>query len=556
MFLIRFLPIQRTIIIVSFFYLSCIQSVYGQSDNNTIKPRIWPSCSVIEERIYCFGGLLDSVVYTNNASYETPVNDHLFLDFGFFDRAPSLLQWRMRSNNTINGEPLEPMARASSCSISSDKSYVLFGGVFALLSTNHQMKYPFVNYNPTTNIWRSLPLPPGNNYTEYGNIINIGNDTLWSWGGYLNGSTTYSPNILNIFDYKTFTWTKQTILDWPVKISFTSVLARDNNIYIFGGYSRTIDGRNLNNDTFNSVIQFNTQNFQWNFLNATGATPSNRRFHTVNQIPDTSLLIIYGGLSTLSTGFIFQDTCYIYNTSNNSFTGVQITASSSSSSSTNHRFGHYATIISKNYLFLAFGFSDPTTPASSISVLDISDPFKATWFDTSKPSTTYVYNGLPNGLNRASLIAIIVVVVVVVLGGIAGILFYIRHKRKQKKKQFMLEEEDPRKTLENNNHNNHNNSNSDLMSEQKNTDDTYLKPDEEDHHHKSKSEKLSLLNNNDTRQSIKPFDDSMELRDFNDNITTITGATITDQHHQHHQHHHKTKDHTDIPTRFKPDGNE
>ncbi|KAI9306378.1 hypothetical protein BJ944DRAFT_287064 [Cunninghamella echinulata] len=452
-------------------------TTYGQND---IKPRIWPGCSLLQSTLYCFGGFLEPIV-NKTASYKTPVNEHIYLDLSIFNNFttydPSKLNWQTNISNTLNGATLEAVGRSTSAPVFSDNSYLLFGGTSSLGSQVFNSQNPFLNYHPQTNTWKNLPLPPGNNYTEYGNIINLGNDMIWAWGGFLNNSITYSPNILNIFNYKTSTWTTQTLLQWPVKISFTSALANDGNVYIFGGYSRSIDGKNLNNDTFSQVIQYQTQTSQWNFLNASGDKPTDRRYHTVTQIPNKDLLIIYGGLDSLYNGFSLQDTCYLYDYTKNTFTKAALPTST-----TNHRFGHYAAVYDNDYLLLAFGFTDPTTPANSLSVLNITNPLQPSWV-TAPTQSNQNYEQY-HGLNKASLIAIIVVVVVVVLGGIIGILFYIRHRRRQKKKQFVLEQQDPRKVLEYNSN-----------------------------HHQG-----------------------YRLKDFNDHNSTITGTTATNNTHGHTRH--------------------
>lgn len=66
-----------------------------------------------------------------------------------------------------------------------------------------------------------------------------------------------------------------------------------------------------------------------------------------------------------------------------------------------------------------------------------------------------------------------------------------------------------------------------------------MKPDEDDHnnHHQNinKIEQLGLLDNN-TQQSIKPYDNQLELKDFNDHNSTITGTTATNNTHGHTRH--------------------
>ncbi|KAI9305495.1 hypothetical protein BJ944DRAFT_230349 [Cunninghamella echinulata] len=471
-------------------------------------------CSLLQSTLYCFGGFLEPIV-NRTVSYKTPVNEHVYIDLSIFNNFttydPSKINWQTNISNTLNGTPLEAIGRSASAPVLSDNSYLLFGGASALRREDSNMQYPFLNYNPQLNVWKTLPLPPGNNYTDYGNIINLGNDTIWAWGGYQ--SSFYSPNILNIFDYKTSTWTTQTQLNWPVKISFTSTLANDGNVYILGGYSRSSDGKGWGNDTFSQVIQFQTQTSQWNFFNASGDKPTDRRYHTVTQIPNKNLLIIYGGLDSLYNGFSFQDTCHVYDYTANTFTKAAMPTSTS-----NHRFGHYATIYDNNYLVLAFGFADATTPANSLSVLNITDPLQPSWITT--PTHLDQDYESYHGLNKASLIAIIVVVVIVVLSKyeiyiyitpidfFSIFLMYIgRHKKRQKKKQFVLEQEDPRKILEGNN--------------------IILKPDEDDQYHHEqirRSEHLGLLHN-DTQQSIKPYEDQT------DNVTTITSTTATNNTH-------------------------
>ncbi|CAO3640391.1 unnamed protein product [Cunninghamella echinulata] len=167
-------------------------------------------------------------------------------------------------------------------------------------------------------------------------------------------------------------------------------------------------------------------------------------------------------------------------------------------------------VYDNDHLLLAFGFTGPTTPVTSLNVLNITISLQPSWV-TALAQSNQNYE-LYHGLNKASLITIIVVVAVIVLirkkqtykRDTIGILFYIRHKIRQKKKQFAI-----------------------------------LQPDENvhDHHHQNinKIEPLGLSHDN-TQQYIKPYDKQLRLKDFNDNNSTIIGITATSNTHRRARH--------------------
>ncbi|CAO3637462.1 unnamed protein product [Cunninghamella echinulata] len=409
------------------------------------------------------------------------------------------METSIKSNNknaVFKSILLGSRARIASVPVLSNDVYLVYGG-WINSDNRSSLPFPFQAYDASTSVWSNLPLPPGSNYSSETNLINLGNDTIWIWGGTLNSTGGYIKNVLNTFDYRTTQWTTQIVGDWAVRESHTATLARNGLIYILGGKFKT-NVPNYEYAKFSDVISFNTQTSQWGFINATNDQPTRRRAHTTTSIPNTDLLLVYGGLLNYQASGIhpLEDNCILFNTSDNSLKIINLP---SAPNVPNGRYGHFATIYQSDLLILAFGFINSNVAANDLRILNISDPLNPTWLVNNQNDSPGSASG-NSGMNKGQMIGTIVAVIVVSLvAAFSGWFFYIRYRRRQQRKEFTLQQEDPRKNFDNN-------ANFELNELDDNLSRTYVASSQQVQY-----TKLSENTDNDqhnTTASTKPFEDT------------------------------------------------
>ncbi|KAI9300654.1 hypothetical protein BJ944DRAFT_291533 [Cunninghamella echinulata] len=361
-----------------------------------------------------------------------------------------------------------PRAYQGTSVVTSDNSYILNGGGGA---------YPFLNYNPQTYTWRTLPVDPSANTTVRNTIVNMGNDIFWIWGGEnYPDYRPYIPNIAYVYDYKSSKWINRIAeYEVPWRIEHTATLGLDGGIYVLGGAIRYFD-TNFNYSNFNDVMRFDTKSSQWSYFTTTGHSASPRVSHTATQLPNRNQLLVYGGINSdpyvlrANNGqhFPAMDYCIIFDYSNNTFQNIEFPTPPNS---VNNRYGHFAELYNETYLVMGFGFIDEKTAATSLSVLNISNPFSPQWVRTfpALPNNTNTNNNNNNtnstmgpnndntspnnGLSGGIIAAIVVPIVVLILLIASGIFIYFYKKRgkmiKLPKDQFVLDESDPRLNADN-----------------------------------------------------------------------------------------------------------
>ncbi|CAO3653091.1 unnamed protein product [Cunninghamella echinulata] len=164
-----------------------------------------------------------------------------------------------------------------------------------------------------------------------------------------------------------------------MRIDHTATLGLNGFIYVLGGATKEPDS-NYSASNFNEVRIFDTKLSQWSYYNATGHSVSSRTSHTATQLPNRNQILIYGGIhfnpNNTKPYSPPMDYCIIFDYSNNTFQNIEF---ANPPNSVNIRYGHFADIYIETYLVMAFGFIDQNTPATSLSVLDITDPFQPRW---------------------------------------------------------------------------------------------------------------------------------------------------------------------------------
>ncbi|KAI9304607.1 hypothetical protein BJ944DRAFT_240398 [Cunninghamella echinulata] len=398
-----------------------------------------------------------------NADTQSLNVEHISLDLtelhGITELDDSKIQWKtvtdvLNSTQTT----LLPRSYVGTAAVTSDNSYVMYGGVIS---------DSFLNYNPQTYTWRTLQVDPNINITNRDTLVNMGDDKFWLWGGEnFPNYTVPIPNMAFIYDYKAARWVNQIVDNSiPMRTEHTATLGLDGGIYVLGGAIR-YPGDIFYYSNFSEIRKFDTKSSQWSYFNATGHPASSRASHTTTQLPNKNQMLIYGGVNAdpaiLATNngrsVPSLDYCIIFDYNTNTFQNIGFPPLPNSG---NIRYGHFAEIYNETYIVMAFGFVDETRPATTLSVLNITNPSSPQWVRSFSPlsndsnaDNTNVTGGLSGGI----IAAIVVPVVFVVLIAIAVVIYFYKKKEKKKykfpKDPFVIDESDPRLNTKDNAFNN------------------------------------------------------------------------------------------------------
>ncbi|CAO3647971.1 unnamed protein product [Cunninghamella blakesleeana] len=378
----------------------------------------------------------------------------------------SRLKWNQLSNiNQVTGSPIPLTGHLSTTIISSEQSYVSYGGL-QYNSTGNVVApdYPFMKYNILNDTW--YPLPVISNSIEFfrATILNIGNNVIWKHGGLPAIQSIDYIRSYSIFDYKNLNWTgpiveKIPISDFPsLFTSGQTATLVGNIIYKIGGSSEVTGNNEYQNidrtayeryySSLNNIYTFHTDHMKWSMLQATGVTPLRRNYHTSTYLPDKNSILIYGGviITGNDTNVLDFSNYAIYNITANSFMEIK---EPDDTPFPKERYGHYATVYNSKYLLLMFGGTRNSELADIINVINISNPMEPIYLTNLNNVIIYEEINLKanNQLSTTTLIIIIVISIAVLLSFIIVIIYYLRRKMKKKKENIQLEKEDPRKSI-------------------------------------------------------------------------------------------------------------
>ncbi|KAI9306751.1 hypothetical protein BJ944DRAFT_263037 [Cunninghamella echinulata] len=413
-------------------------------------PRGWAGCSLVDSTIHCFGGL--TAFYQKGANAGQDYNlttEHITLDlsqyksdFSNFDRTK--VEWKLLSNkvNVTNNPTLQGLAEIGSAPIYSDNSFLIYGGEQDGYGGNASINFPFAHYNSQSDIWNPKNISNDDYYASHTTLVNLGNDTIWIWGGYEYATLHIAPNKLKLYDYKSSKWTIGPTMKWKPRADHTATLTNNGMIYILGGLITYMQNgfEQVDYVPLQNITTFNSNTMEWKDIIATGDQATFRIAHTTTFLPDKNLLMVYGGFVFNIVGsYSSPDPCYIYDIEKNSYKRITFPALDS----TNLRYAHFATLYGNNSLVMALGFTHDNIGGDSLSILNITDPYNPSWLGTPSilppESTPSVLSENNNGLNQQSKIAIIVVMVIVAVVGIIGIFFFYRSRKRKQKKAFALD---------------------------------------------------------------------------------------------------------------------
>ncbi|CAO3640785.1 unnamed protein product [Cunninghamella echinulata] len=130
-------------------------------------------CTLIQSKIYCYGGFTEHNLSINGPYFTAPLNEHIVLDLlslgtDLSQLNQSAIRWQLVSNK-YNGNNLTSLGQSSTIKLNDD-SYIMYGGAATSGAAtsglnNPNLIYPFLHYNPQNNIWNQLPLMPNNTYS-------------------------------------------------------------------------------------------------------------------------------------------------------------------------------------------------------------------------------------------------------------------------------------------------------------------------------------------------------------------------------------------------------
>ncbi|KAG0172118.1 hypothetical protein DFQ30_011166 [Apophysomyces sp. BC1015] len=206
-------------------------------------------------------------------------------------------------------------------------------------------------YNADSDTWENVEFFNGQIQDSMGGLD--ATNRVWFWGGVSNPAPRYHRTDTNywgtfiIFD-STFQW---SYLDTTLaqhnttRLGGTSVVSLDNNIiYYIGGINSYRDPNLvpvlripyvLYPALMTDILAFNTINQSWTLINATGSNlPSVRVYHTTIYIPNSDIILLYGGATPIISPdkderVMYNPTTpvddYIYTLNTTSFVWTQIT---------------------------------------------------------------------------------------------------------------------------------------------------------------------------------------------------------------------------------------
>ncbi|RCI03309.1 hypothetical protein CU098_011802 [Rhizopus stolonifer] len=437
--------------------LSCIKAI-------SIPQRSEAQCALIQNSIYCYGGLLGNGSVIDTTLYSMPLVD-LPNNKSMINLAKT---WNIVNATNVDFI-LEPRRRTHS--VSYNNSTLLITGGYTY--NNTALVNQTVAYHADTNTWENLGY-----YTDsQGRVKQIYNSAIVSlfsagktsvllYGGNTEHPTYNDSAIIltdstkqtvmhqgytsaTLYDYMTKQWTQQTSqTNVPSGISYSAQTAtldpKTGLVYYLGGfYSQSSDGYSAENKMdYKSANVFNTNSGAWSNVKLSGTSPSTRMFPTATLLPNSNDILLFGGTLTGHTG-AFTDFCYTLNLDTLTWTLHNINTAGLSSSPP--RFAHSAVLVNTS-LFIMFGLAVYSNPLNDVLVLSVNDVNNLYFPDTypyieqnfTKPMTndTTVTKIASASLSTGATAGIAVAANVAGLGLCAAAIFFCIFKKKRDKKKM------------------------------------------------------------------------------------------------------------------------
>ncbi|RHZ89491.1 hypothetical protein Glove_13g68 [Diversispora epigaea] len=352
------------------------------------------SSVIIDDRLLIFSGAINSSTYTFELFY---------LDLSkSFDN--NKLTWTLIPKGSL---PVYTWRATAVLSLDNSTIY-LYGGY---MRNKNTYDYDFSNlvytYNYPTSTW-STPKLSGDTVPARQNIKGVIDNSgiIYIFGGYNITNITYNSgylyNDMSILNTVSNTWTTLSISgDLPTICSeYTADILPSGIIVYIGGLEKvSYYADNFTLVNMNKIKLFDTNEYEWSQMNATGDEIDSRIYFTSVLTPD-GYIIIFGGSTYTATDADLSSVnpkLAILNTNKNPFEWS--IPSDSKVNSPPSIYGHTANLYN-DFMIITFGFNLDTQLFSSsgqVYLYNIKSNKWVTTFDPSpspkpKPSTTSTHN--------------------------------------------------------------------------------------------------------------------------------------------------------------------
>ncbi|ORZ13688.1 hypothetical protein BCR42DRAFT_418867 [Absidia repens] len=430
-------------------------------------PKIYKHGCVIlaNQKIYCHGGATRSApTTTDDTTYfnDTELyNQHVYLDVSHpLNLSAANTQWQSVP------PPIEPFnleRRADFAMVAvNDTTFLISGGIGPSTTPGNQsLAQIAIRYNAELNLWTPIrsqnSSSPKLNFTFDtqlfgGRGVKISEREFMINGGIPpNNNTVIDPNTTYV-DVESTGDHWSSMQAWTIPISrgggvipdrsrifrACSALGGDGVVYFFGGVlpMNATDNYNFQDNmgyySFDKLLAFfpsKNQTFDVVDTGSSDNAPTYRQLHTATSLPNTNLILIYGGIggqgASLDFSWTYDITARKWKTTN--FTNGD---------GPGRRFGHQSVMVGNDMLYIIGGIDSTGTTQNDVNILNVTS---MTWLEGSYTNTydQQLADAANNGgLNGGSLsggaIAGIVIGCVAALAIIVAAIVIIRVQRKKK----------------------------------------------------------------------------------------------------------------------------
>ncbi|KAI8078850.1 uncharacterized protein BX664DRAFT_369267 [Halteromyces radiatus] len=429
--------------------------------NDSLPPVYKHGCVILaNQKIYCYGGAnRQGTANSSDATYSwfdsEIYNHHVYLDVSRpLNVSAANTQWQPVPPPSYDFQ-LEPRCDFAMVN-HNGTSYTIVGGS---TSTNHgdqSLVNITVVYVADFNFWETIIEPEDASYPTFNDSlatrmfgvrgVKISNSEYMIAGGIPPNNNTVIQPYTNYIDVQSndSNWENSTSYDVPIingnmvnpepSRIFRTALATSLNgfVYFFGGVRPKNAAQNydymdkyLDYYTFDTLVIFcPSQNQTFNLVKPNDGpnVPSPRQLHTVTSIPNTSKMLLYGGVNGGGAGQIWS----IANFTNGDGAG--------------RRYGHQAVMVGNELLYIIGGIDITNTVQNDVHILNVTSltwlngSYTNTYDQTNSGSSSSDNNGTGSSSLSEGAIAGIVIgcVAAVTLGTVSAVIFYMQGRNKKK----------------------------------------------------------------------------------------------------------------------------
>ncbi|KAI9277438.1 hypothetical protein BY458DRAFT_554447 [Sporodiniella umbellata] len=347
-------------------------------------------------------------------------------------------------------------------------SFLVIGGEYRGPGDQGFFTNQTILYNTSSHTWTSLPAyqetPPRPRQIFFGTAVNLPsatNDTVGLFGGNEDRVNTSVPVVsvthqtvpfvrqsstsprgfdsMTVFNMTSKKWTyfspqRDIPMDYYPSALTGTLNAQTGIIYYLGGNYYTSKSSYAFNLGLNQAHVFDTRRGQWGIAplqaSESGSIPSYRLYHTATLLPNSQILLLYGGSADGSLAV--TDFMYTLNLTTNTWTERSDVNIPTYVAQNGARFGHSAVLVNTT-LFILFGRDINGNPTPNLMAFDVAN---ASSIDFRSVVPFLPLDPVPTqSLERGVQIGMIVgsVGVLLALGCLAY--YFFRQRQKKKKKQ-------------------------------------------------------------------------------------------------------------------------